>query len=95
MRRLGADCSIVVMSGVMPVERRGGPSPLTRVNGTEEPMFNGRRQPSRDGTSRMTREYQSGSVRGSGEIPRAYSAFATGSNQQQIRPCTYAAESGK
>ena len=29
---------------------------LTRTGGN--PMFNGRRQPSRDGTSRMMREYQ-------------------------------------
>jgi len=37
-------------------------------------MFNGRRQPSRDGTSRMTREYQVRFCERLGvKIPRAYS----------------------
>ena len=51
-------------AGVMPVERRGGSSPLDRVNRCRttgigrNPKFNGRLQPSRGGTSRMTRECQ-------------------------------------
>ena len=47
-------------AGVMPVERRGQAIAIwigSTGNG-RNPMFNGRRQPSRGGTSRMTRECQ-------------------------------------
>ena len=40
-------------------------------------MFNGRRQPSCGGTSRMTRECQVRFCEARGEIPRAYSAVAS------------------
>src|SRR5437762_3567652 len=44
----------------MPVERRERVIAiwLGSTGNGRNPMFNGRRQPSRDGTSRMTREYQ-------------------------------------
>src|SRR5207253_7583556 len=44
----------------MPVERRERAIAiwLGSTGNGRNPMFNGRRQPSRDGTSRMTREYQ-------------------------------------
>ena len=47
-------------AGVMPVERRERAIAiwLGSTGNGRSPMFNGRRQPSRDGTSRMTREYQ-------------------------------------
>ena len=51
-----------VEAGVMPVSEGGGSSPLDRVNRCRttgigrNPNFNGRRQPSRGGTSRMTPE---------------------------------------
>src|SRR6478672_644281 len=56
----------------MPVERRGqvtdvGSEP---TGNRRSSILNGRRQPSCGGTSRMTREAR-------GEIPRAYSAFAS------------------
>jgi hypothetical protein len=47
-------------AGVMPVERRGQVTAVeigSTGNG-RNPIFNGRRQPSRGGTSRMMREYQ-------------------------------------
>ena len=55
MRRLGADCFVVV-----PVERRERVIAiwLGSTSNGRNPMFNGRRQPSRGGTSRMTRECQ-------------------------------------
>jgi hypothetical protein len=47
-------------AGVMPVERREQAIAiwLGSTGNGRNPMFNGRRQPSRDGTSRMTRECQ-------------------------------------
>src|SRR5215467_13052633 len=47
-------------AGVMPVERRGQAIAiwLGSTGNGRSPMFNGRRQPSRGGTSRMMREYQ-------------------------------------
>src|SRR6266446_10004191 len=47
-------------AGVMPVERRERAIAiwLGSTGNGRNPMFNGRRQPSRGGTSRMTREYQ-------------------------------------
>jgi len=58
-------------------------------------MFNGGGSLFARCTSRMTpRVFKSGSVRGSGEIPRGLLGIATGSNQQQIRPCPMQAESG-
>jgi hypothetical protein len=47
-------------AGVMPVERRERAIAiwLGSTGNGRSPMFNGRRQPSRDGTSRMTRECQ-------------------------------------
>jgi hypothetical protein len=47
----------------------GGPPSVIWLGSTgngKNPMFNGRRQPSRGGTSRMTESVKSGSVRGSG-----------------------------
>jgi hypothetical protein len=59
MRRRGADCLVVVLSGVMPVERRGWVIALRSANRQRRNLiFNGRRQPSCGGTSRMTRECQ-------------------------------------
>jgi hypothetical protein len=63
-------------------KRQGRPSslesgqPVLGPTGSgKNPMENGRRQPSRDGTSRMMREYQVRICeRLGGEIPRAYSA---------------------
>src|SRR6266852_7201456 len=47
-------------AGVMPVERRERAIAiwLGSTGNGRSPMFNGRRQPSRGGTSRMMREYQ-------------------------------------
>src|SRR6516225_4894633 len=47
-------------AGVMPVERRGQAIVIGRgsTGNGRNPMLNGRRQPSRGGTSRMMREYQ-------------------------------------
>ena len=47
-------------AGVMLVERRGRVIAVGResTGNRRSPIFNGRRQPSRGGTSRMTREYQ-------------------------------------
>jgi hypothetical protein len=55
----------------MPVERRGQAIAiwLGSTGNGRNPKFNGRRQPSRGGTSRISRE---GGARG--EIPPAYSA---------------------
>jgi hypothetical protein len=60
MRRLGADCSVVVMKRGNARGAKGAGYrhwPGSTGNG-RNPMSNGRRQPSRDGTSRMTRECQ-------------------------------------
>ena len=56
MRRRGADCLV----GVMPVERRGWviAFEIGSTGNGRNPIFNGRRQPSCGGTSRMTRECQ-------------------------------------
>ena len=57
----------------------------------KNPMFNGRRQSSRGGTSWMTRECQVRFCeRLGGEIPRAYSALASKA-AEAVRPCTSAA----
>ncbi len=47
-------------AGVMPVERRERAIAISlgSIDNGRSPMFNGRRQPSRGGTSRMTRECQ-------------------------------------
>src|SRR5713101_3885321 len=47
-------------AGVMPVERRGQviAFEIGSTGNGRNPIFNGRRQPSRGGTSRMMREYQ-------------------------------------
>src|SRR5947208_11992211 len=60
MRRLGADCSVVVMKRGNTRGAKGAGHRHWRgsTGNGRNPMFNGRRQPSRDGTSRMTREYQ-------------------------------------
>ena len=60
MRWLGADCFVVVLKrGNARGAKGAGHRHLARVNRQrEEPDFNGRRQPSRGGTSRMMREYQ-------------------------------------
>src|ERR1700720_3538399 len=63
-------------AGVMLVERRERAIAiwLGSTGNGRNPMFNGRRQPSRDGTSRMMREYQVRFCeRLGGKIPRAYS----------------------
>src|ERR1700726_2943305 len=60
MRRLWADWFVVALKRVMPVEQRERVIAiwLGSTGNGRNPMFNGRRQPSRDGTSRMMREYQ-------------------------------------
>src|SRR5436190_24120649 len=60
MRWLGTDCFVVVLKrGNARGAKGAGHRHLARVNRQrEEPDFNGRRQPSRGGTSRMMREYQ-------------------------------------
>src|SRR5881227_991672 len=60
MRWLGADCFVVVLKrGNARGAKGAGHRHLARVNRQrEEPDFNGRRQHSRGGTSRMMREYQ-------------------------------------
>src|ERR1700730_8058609 len=70
------------MSNGSTAKGRSGDRLLT-ANG-RNPMFNGRRQPSRGGTSRMTRECQ---VRFCERFPRAYSAFASKA-AEAVRPCT-------
>src|ERR1700726_2580303 len=72
----------------MPVERRERVIAiwLGSTGNGRNPMFNGRRQPSRGGTSRMTRECQ---VRFCERFPRAYSAFASKA-AEAVRPCTSA-----
>ena len=70
-------------AGVMPVERRGQviAIELGSTGNGRNPIFNGRRQPSCGGTSRMMREYQVRICEGLGvkfpgstrQIPRAYS----------------------
>src|SRR5262245_10925502 len=61
MRRSGADCLVVAMKRLeWPWSEGSGSSPLIWANREtgRSPSFNGRRQPSRDGTSRMSREAQ-------------------------------------
>src|SRR6266567_784666 len=60
MRRLGADCSVVVMKrgNAHGAKGAGHRHWLGSTGNGRNPMFNGRRQPSSDGTSRMTRECQ-------------------------------------
>jgi hypothetical protein len=60
MRRLGADCSVLVMKRG---NARGAKGAGYRhwhgsTGNGRNPMFNGRRQPSGGGTSRMNREVQ-------------------------------------
>src|SRR6266516_3686663 len=67
-------------AGVMPAERRERAIAiwLGSTGNGKNPMFNGRRQPSCGGTSRMTRECQVRFCEGLGvKFPRAYSAFAS------------------
>src|SRR6516225_8056412 len=62
----------------MPVEQREQAIAiwLGSTGNGRNPMFNGRRQPSCDGTSRISREaYVPFCERLGGEIPRAYSAI--------------------
>jgi hypothetical protein len=76
----------------MPVERRGqaidiglGQPGSGQTDSGRNSMFNGRRQPSHGGTSRMMREYQVRICeRLGGEIPWAYSAFATEPSRSKI-----------
>jgi len=60
MRRLGADCSVVVLKWGNACGAKGAGYRHWRgsTGNGRNPMFNGRRQPSRGGTSRMMREYQ-------------------------------------
>src|SRR3974390_2910106 len=60
MRRLGADCSVVVLKWGNACGAKGAGYRHWRgsTGNGRNPMFNGRRQPSRGGTSRMTREFQ-------------------------------------
>jgi hypothetical protein len=61
MRRLGAGLlRSGDEAGVMPVERREQAIAfgIGSTGNGKNPVFNGRRQPSRGGTSRMTRECQ-------------------------------------
>jgi hypothetical protein len=67
-------------AGVMPVERRERAIAiwLGSTGNGRNPMSNGRRQPSRGGTSRMTRECQVRFCEGLGvKFPGAYSASAS------------------
>jgi len=58
MHRSGSDCSIVVMKrgNARGAKGVGHRHCFGSTGNGRNPMFNGRRQPSRDGTSRMTRE---------------------------------------
>ena len=60
MRRLGADCSVVAMKrgNARGAKGAGHRHCIGSTGNGRNPMFNGRRQPSCDGTSRMTRECQ-------------------------------------
>jgi hypothetical protein len=60
MRPLGADCSVVVLKrgNARGAKGAGHRHLLGSTGNGRNPMFNGRRQPSCDGTSRMTRECQ-------------------------------------
>ena len=60
MHRSGSDCSIVVMKrgNARGAKGVGHRHCFGSTGNGRNPMFNGRRQPSRDGTSRMTRECQ-------------------------------------
>ena len=78
MRHSGADCFVVAMKrgnarGAKGAgHRRWGASQLATGGA---PILDGRRQPSRGGTSRMTRECHVRNLcEARGEIPRAYSA---------------------
>src|SRR5438309_2170357 len=67
-------------AGVMPVERRERAIAiwLGSTGNGRNPMFNGRRQPSCGGTSRMTRECQVRFCEGLGvKFPEAYSAISS------------------
>ena len=58
MRRLGADCSVVVMKrgNARGAKGAGHRHWVGSTGNGRSPTLNGRRQPSRGGTSRMTRE---------------------------------------
>src|SRR6516165_1618843 len=60
MRRRGSDCSIVVMKrgNARGAKGAGHRHWLGSTGNGRNPIFNGRRQPSRGGTSRMNREVQ-------------------------------------
>src|SRR6478735_10633346 len=60
MHRLGADCFVVAMKrgNARGAKGAGYRHWLGSTGNGRNPMFNGRRQPSRGGTSRMMREYQ-------------------------------------
>src|SRR6516225_5567278 len=60
MHRSGSDCSIVVMKrgNARGAKGAGYRHCFGSTGNGRNPMFNGRRQPSCDGTSRMTRECQ-------------------------------------
>src|SRR6516165_6691453 len=60
MRRRGADCSVLVMKrgNARGAKGAGYRHWLGSTGNGRNPMFNGRRQPSCGGTSRMMREYQ-------------------------------------
>src|SRR5262245_54322224 len=60
MYRLGADCSVVAVKRGNARGAKGAGHRHWRgsTGNGRNPMFNGRRQPSRGGTSRMTRECQ-------------------------------------
>src|ERR1700674_3448216 len=60
MRRPGADCLVVVMKRGNAVERSEQviAVEIGSTGNGRSPIFNGRRQPSSGGTSRMMREYQ-------------------------------------
>src|ERR1700751_6084004 len=60
MRRLGADCSVVVMKrgNARGAKGAGHRHWIGSTGNGRNPIINGRRQPSSGGTSRMTRECQ-------------------------------------
>src|SRR6266699_5846170 len=80
MRRLGADCSVVVMKrgNARGAKGAGHRHWLGSTGNGRNLMFNGRRQPSCDGTSRMTRESQVRICERLGVLYIFASAFAQG-----------------
>src|ERR1022692_1393119 len=80
MRRRGADCLVIALKrgNTRGAKGAGHRHWLGSTGNGRNPMINGRRQPSRGGTSRMKREVHVRNLgEARGEIPRAYSACVT------------------